>query len=244
MPGRRRRRDRARRLRGRPRGLAWRGRVPRRGRRPVRSTRRLGSAARSPTTRATGTGAWRWTGARTRRSPGCPAHRRSPIAGLPFANPMSEAAVDRVLDALRLPAGALVLDTGCGSGEMLLRALEHDPTWRGLGVDLDEDAIAEARAAPPGVCPAATCASRSATPERSPGATTVCSTSAPRTCTAATRRRSARCGRWWRTAAPSSTARATGARSRRRVPRRTRRSDRGRARHLRWPAVRSGRGRL
>src|SRR3954468_12115162 len=66
--------------------------------------------------------------------------------GLPFANPMSEAAVDRMLGALRLPDGALVLDTGCGSGEMLLRALERDPTWRGLGVDLDEDAIAQARA--------------------------------------------------------------------------------------------------
>jgi SAM-dependent methyltransferase len=65
--------------------------------------------------------------------------------GLPFANPMSEPAVDRTLDALRLPPGAVVLDTGCGSGEMLLRALERDPTWRGLGVDLDEDAIAEAR---------------------------------------------------------------------------------------------------
>jgi cyclopropane fatty-acyl-phospholipid synthase-like methyltransferase len=58
---------------------------------------------------------------------------------------MSEAAVDRTLDALRLAPGALVLDTGCGSGEMLLRALERDPTWRGLGVDLDEDAIAGAR---------------------------------------------------------------------------------------------------
>src|SRR4051794_13578491 len=58
---------------------------------------------------------------------------------------MSEAAVDRILDGLGLPAGALVLDTGCGSGEMLLRALARDPTWRGLGVDLDEDAIAVAR---------------------------------------------------------------------------------------------------
>src|SRR3954468_19157375 len=66
--------------------------------------------------------------------------------GLPFANPMSEAAVDRMLDALRLPDGAFVLDTGCGSGEMLLRALERHPTWRGLGVALDEDAIAAARA--------------------------------------------------------------------------------------------------
>src|SRR3954468_9840503 len=58
---------------------------------------------------------------------------------------MSEAAVDRVLDELRLPPGALVLDTGCGSGEMLLRALARDVTWRGLGVDLDADAIAVAR---------------------------------------------------------------------------------------------------
>jgi SAM-dependent methyltransferase len=65
--------------------------------------------------------------------------------GLPFANPMSEQAVDRALGALCLAPGALVLDTGCGSGEMLLRALERDPTWRGLGVDLDADAIADAR---------------------------------------------------------------------------------------------------
>src|SRR3954449_12991771 len=87
--------------------------------------------------------------------------------GLPFANPMSEAAVDRMLDGLRLRPGALVLDTGCGRGEVLLRALERNPpgvglgggrgemllralgrapTWRGLGVDLAEDAIAQARA--------------------------------------------------------------------------------------------------
>jgi cyclopropane fatty-acyl-phospholipid synthase-like methyltransferase len=65
--------------------------------------------------------------------------------GLPFANPMSEAAVDRMLDGLRVAAGGLVLDTGCGSGEMLVRALERDPRSRGLGVDLDADAIAAAR---------------------------------------------------------------------------------------------------
>jgi cyclopropane fatty-acyl-phospholipid synthase-like methyltransferase len=65
--------------------------------------------------------------------------------GLPFANPMSEAAVDRMLDGLRVAPGGLVLDTGCGSGEMLVRALERDPRSRGLGVDLDADAIAAAR---------------------------------------------------------------------------------------------------
>jgi SAM-dependent methyltransferase len=66
--------------------------------------------------------------------------------GLPFANPMRETDVDRALGFLRLRPGALVLDTGCGNGEMLLRALARDPTWRGLGVDLDADAIAEAKA--------------------------------------------------------------------------------------------------
>src|SRR3954452_78427 len=59
---------------------------------------------------------------------------------------MREADVDRALGALKLGPGALVLDTGCGNGEMLLRALARNPTWRGLGVDLDPDAIAAARA--------------------------------------------------------------------------------------------------
>ena len=68
-------------------------------------------------------------------------------AGLPFANPMREADADRALGALKLGSGALILDSGCGNGEMLLRALAHDPTWRGLGVDLDPDAIAAAQAA-------------------------------------------------------------------------------------------------
>jgi SAM-dependent methyltransferase len=68
-------------------------------------------------------------------------------AGLPFANPMREADVDRALGALKLGPGALILDSGCGNGEMLLRALAHDPTWRGLGVDLDPDAVAAAQAA-------------------------------------------------------------------------------------------------
>jgi SAM-dependent methyltransferase len=66
-------------------------------------------------------------------------------AGLPFANPVSEAAVDDAIAALPLPANASILDTGCGSGEMLLRALRSHPGARGVGVDLDEDAIAEAR---------------------------------------------------------------------------------------------------
>ena len=66
-------------------------------------------------------------------------------AGLPFANPLAEAAVDDAIAALPLPADPRILDTGCGSGEMLLRALRRHPGSRGVGVDLDADAIAEAR---------------------------------------------------------------------------------------------------
>lgn len=74
-----------------------------------------------------------------------PSASRIAHAGLPFANPMSEAAVDAALAALPLPARPRILDTGCGSGEMLLRALRIHRGARGLGVDLDADAIADAR---------------------------------------------------------------------------------------------------
>jgi len=66
-------------------------------------------------------------------------------AGLPFANPISEAAVDEAITLLPLPAEAHVFDSGCGSGEMLVRVLRQHPGANGLGVDLDADAIAEAR---------------------------------------------------------------------------------------------------
>jgi SAM-dependent methyltransferase len=58
---------------------------------------------------------------------------------------MSEAAVDAAIAALTLPATPSVLDTGCGRGEILVRTLNAHPSARGLGVDLDADAIAEAR---------------------------------------------------------------------------------------------------
>jgi SAM-dependent methyltransferase len=66
-------------------------------------------------------------------------------AGLVFAHPMSEAVVNAAVAALPLPSEALVLDTGCGSGETLLRVLRTHASARGLGVDLDAQAIAEAR---------------------------------------------------------------------------------------------------
>lgn len=66
-------------------------------------------------------------------------------AGLAFASPVSEAAVDAAIADLPLPPQPLVVDTGCGSGEMLLRTLRSHATAQGLGIDVDADAIAEAR---------------------------------------------------------------------------------------------------
>ena len=74
-----------------------------------------------------------------------PSASRIAHAGLPFANPMSQPAVDAAIAALPLPTEALVVDTGCGGGEILLRTLQLHPGARGVGVDLDADAIAEAR---------------------------------------------------------------------------------------------------
>src|SRR3954449_2006410 len=60
---------------------------------------------------------------------------------LPFHNPLSPARVDA---ALRLAAPATVLDIGCGPGELAIRAGELCGAT-GLGLDLDADAIGEAR---------------------------------------------------------------------------------------------------
>lgn len=74
-----------------------------------------------------------------------PSASRIAHAGLAFAHPMSEAAIEAAIAALPLAAEPLILDTGCGNGEILLRTLRAHPGARGLGVDLDADAIAEAR---------------------------------------------------------------------------------------------------
>ncbi len=76
-----------------------------------------------------------------------PSASRIAHAGLPFANPMSEAAVDAAIGALPLAGEATVLETGCGNGELLIRAVRAHPGASGHGIDLDPDAIAEARAA-------------------------------------------------------------------------------------------------
>lgn len=67
-------------------------------------------------------------------------------AGLAFANPMSEAVVDTAIAALPVPAQSRILETGCGRGEILLRTVRMHAGSRGLGLDVDKDAIDEAEA--------------------------------------------------------------------------------------------------
>jgi hypothetical protein len=74
-----------------------------------------------------------------------PSASRIAHAGLPFANPMSEDDVDAAIAALPLHGEPSMLETGCGAGELLVRAVAAYPGARGLGIDLDADAIAEGR---------------------------------------------------------------------------------------------------
>jgi SAM-dependent methyltransferase len=66
-------------------------------------------------------------------------------AGLPFANPLSEEDVDAAIAELGLRAGARVLETGCGTAELLRRVVERYSGATGLGVDPDADAIVQSR---------------------------------------------------------------------------------------------------
>lgn len=75
-----------------------------------------------------------------------PSVSRIAHADLPFANPMSEVAIDSAIAALPVPQDPWIVDTGCGGGEILSRALRAYPGASGLGVDLDPQAIVEARA--------------------------------------------------------------------------------------------------
>ena len=64
---------------------------------------------------------------------------------LAFMNPMGEAATDAAIAALDLGADARVVETGCGSAEVLLRVLEAHPGATGIGVDPDRDGLEVAR---------------------------------------------------------------------------------------------------
>jgi cyclopropane fatty-acyl-phospholipid synthase-like methyltransferase len=64
---------------------------------------------------------------------------------LTFLSPLSGARADRLVAFLTEDEPSTALDVGCGWGELLLRVLEASTATRGLGVDLDEEAIAAAR---------------------------------------------------------------------------------------------------
>ncbi|MFD9308049.1 SAM-dependent methyltransferase [Streptomyces sp. NPDC060048] len=65
----------------------------------------------------------------------------------PIRSPLDDDSVRRLLER-GIPRGdERVLDLGCGGGEWLLRALATRPHLRAEGVDISEDALAEARQA-------------------------------------------------------------------------------------------------
>ena len=64
---------------------------------------------------------------------------------LTFLSPLSEARAARLVAFLAEGEPSTVLDVGCGWGELLLRVLEAAPAARGLGLDLDEEALGGAR---------------------------------------------------------------------------------------------------
>jgi cyclopropane fatty-acyl-phospholipid synthase-like methyltransferase len=61
-------------------------------------------------------------------------------------NPLSGSTLNEAIEELRLPAGARVLDLGCGRAEALRRVVERYDA-HGVGVDLSPFALAQARAA-------------------------------------------------------------------------------------------------
>ena len=66
---------------------------------------------------------------------------------LTFLSPLSQERAERLVAFLTGHAPATVLDVGCGWAELLLQVLEAAPAARGLGLDLDEEALEQAAAA-------------------------------------------------------------------------------------------------
>ncbi|MEV1117251.1 methyltransferase domain-containing protein [Actinosynnema sp. NPDC049800] len=65
---------------------------------------------------------------------------------LDFNTPLSDAKAYDLITTLQPLSGATVVDYGCGWAELLLRAVEQEPTARGFGVDSDDYAITRGRA--------------------------------------------------------------------------------------------------
>jgi cyclopropane fatty-acyl-phospholipid synthase-like methyltransferase len=72
--------------------------------------------------------------------------RRLTRAGLVFNAPLGEPRAGRLVELLTAASPRTVADLGCGTGELLLRLCEATGA-RGIGIDLDAEALAEAREA-------------------------------------------------------------------------------------------------
>ncbi|WP_280878857.1 SAM-dependent methyltransferase [Streptomyces pseudovenezuelae] len=68
-------------------------------------------------------------------------------AGHPIKSPLDDDSVRRLLERGAPRGDERVLDLGCGGGEWLLRALTTRPHLHAEGVDISEDALAQAREA-------------------------------------------------------------------------------------------------
>lgn len=68
-----------------------------------------------------------------------------PHLGLTFMSPLSQERADRLAAFVATDLTGTVADVGCGWAELLLRVVAAAPESRGLGVDLDAEAIAHGR---------------------------------------------------------------------------------------------------
>jgi SAM-dependent methyltransferase len=65
---------------------------------------------------------------------------------LTFMTPLSQARADRLIGFLSSGlSDGVVVDVGCGWAELLLQVLDAAPAARGIGIDLDEPAVAHGR---------------------------------------------------------------------------------------------------
>lgn len=64
---------------------------------------------------------------------------------LDFIGPMSDERASRMVASISATKPKTITDFGCGTGELLLRAVAATPTATGCGVDVDKECLARAR---------------------------------------------------------------------------------------------------
>jgi cyclopropane fatty-acyl-phospholipid synthase-like methyltransferase len=65
---------------------------------------------------------------------------------LTFMAPLSEERASNLSEFVARNVRGTVVDAGCGWAELLIRVLENEPSVKGLGIDLDADAVAHGQA--------------------------------------------------------------------------------------------------